>query len=507
MTTKLAIFTVCSNNYLPFARAFFASVHSLHPEADFYLCLADLMSQHPTVESKAWTTVVASQLGVQNIASLAFCYDIKEFNTSLKPFMFLYLLENLNYNTVLYFDPDICVYNRLDGPLEALRNGASLVLTPHILRPLETSEAPDDITIMRTGIYNLGFLGVSNSAESLDVLRWWGRRLRWQCLDAQADGLFVDQKFMDLAPAFAPNCQILYDDGLNVAYWNLQQRSITLRGNTWYAGRDQLIFFHFSGFDPRRPGWLSKYTTRFRGNLTPTMRRLMTDYARQLIDHGFDLESDIKYAYARFESGEPIHAFVRRMFREWTPEWQADPFKTYEAYVNAAWPDLPPDVPGLIVTNFMAFLWETLPGLKATFDLRRPQGLRDFVAWYVLRASADLDLGEGMIAPVRRHLADHGITLADTPRPAGVVDVQVSDNDRLLLEGIQKLRHRVAPSGSWREDALRFVHHMILAWIASRSSAKRASAAARRSAEVQASRGQSLGSAAVILAEAPPRPN
>jgi hypothetical protein len=506
MTASLAIFTICSNNYLPFARAFFASAQSLHPEADFYLCLADRAPENVTAEPAAWTTVAASQLGMPDIGSLAFSYDVKEFNTSLKPFMFLHLLERLRYGTVLYFDPDIRVYNRLDGPLDALRGGASLVLTPHILRPLETAEAPDDITIMRTGIYNLGFLGVANMLESLEVLRWWGRRVRHHCLDAPEDGLFVDQKFIDLAPAFAPNCQILYDDGLNVAYWNLLQRPVTHSGDTWHAGRDKLVFFHFSGFDPRRPGWLSKYTMRFRSNLTPSMRRLIAEYADQLTEYGFPVENNAAYAYASFESGAPIHAYVRRMFREWTPDWQGDPFRTYEAYAHQAWPDLPAAPPGFLVTNFMVFLWDNVPGLKVAFDLRRPQAVRDFVAWYVLRAPVDLGLDEGMIAPVRRHLAGHGITLADAPRPASVVDTLVSDNDRLLLEGLQQLRHCLAPAGSWREDMLRFVHRIVLARIASRSTAKRAAKAARRNAVAPAGPAQGLGGAVGILAEAPAQP-
>ena len=501
MTPKLAIFTICSNNYLPFARAFFASVQAQHPEADLFLCLADRAACAAEEPVPSWTILAANELGILDLDSLAFRYDIREFNTALKPFMLLYLLEQRGYDTVLYFDPDIYVYQRLDVPLAALRNGASMVLTPHILQPLETAEAPDDITIMRTGIYNLGFLGVSRTAESLDVLRWWGRRVREKCIDSQEEGLFVDQKFMDLAPAFAPACQILHHPGLNVAYWNLDQRDVTQSAGTWRAGEDDLIFFHFSGFDPLHPGRLSKYTTRFRNNLVPAMRCLTTAYADQLMRYGFGDARHARYAYATFASGAPIHALVRRMFRDWTPDWAGNPFQTYEGFTHEPWHDSQDLPPGLLVTNFMAYLWDTVPGLKAKFDLRVPVDARGFVAWYVLRAADTLALDETMVAPVRRHLAAHGIPLDNEPPPANVVDVPVSDNDRLLLEGLRTLRRRFAPVGSLREDVLLALHRAMLAAIAKRSTAKRAADTARRRNAAQA--GEGTHDAGRVLVRAP----
>lgn len=38
---RLAIFTICSNNYIPVARTFLTSARRHHPEADLFVCLAD----------------------------------------------------------------------------------------------------------------------------------------------------------------------------------------------------------------------------------------------------------------------------------------------------------------------------------------------------------------------------------------------------------------------------------------------------------------------------------
>ena len=64
--------------------------------------------------------------------------------------------------------------------------------------PVEDEDEPNDMTIMRSGVYNLGFLGVSACDESRIVLAWWARRLTYLCISAIEIGIFVDQKFMNL---------------------------------------------------------------------------------------------------------------------------------------------------------------------------------------------------------------------------------------------------------------------------------------------------------------------
>ena len=188
---RLAIFTICSNNYLPFARVLFESVRRHHPEAELFLCLADRKADLPGLYCDC-TVVEAHTLGVPDFPAFAFRYDIMEFNTALKPFMVLHVLERLGFGTVLYFDPDIELFAPLAGVLDQLRAGAPCVCTPHLCSPSEDRREPNDLTILRAGAYNLGFLGTSCTAQALEVVRWWARRLRFQCINAQAEGLFGD---------------------------------------------------------------------------------------------------------------------------------------------------------------------------------------------------------------------------------------------------------------------------------------------------------------------------
>ena len=57
-----------------------------------------------------------------------------EFNTAIKPYLMLRLFER-GYDKVIFFDPDIEIYRRLDDILALLEGGTSFVLTPHFCEP------------------------------------------------------------------------------------------------------------------------------------------------------------------------------------------------------------------------------------------------------------------------------------------------------------------------------------------------------------------------------------
>lgn len=394
-----AIFTICSNNYLPSARTFFDSVRRHHPDADLFLCLADRPLETEGFYDPDWKMVAAEHLGIPDFAGFSFRYDIMEFNTALKPFMFQHLLERLGYDIVLYFDPDIEVFRPLNLIVAKLSQGASFFLTPHLCSPCENECDPNDITIMRAGIYNLGFLGVARGEEANRVIDWWARRLRYQCINAQPEGIFVDQKFMDLVPGFAPHAYISHDTTLNVAYWNLPERHLEMRDGAWFVDGRPLTFYHYSGFDPNCPARLSKHDSRFDGSMPEPLRCLTGAYAETLLKNGYRTLSGIAYAYDRFASGTVIHPFVRQMFRQWHKIWPDDPFFTYEAFLHEPWPGASRRRPGHVVTNFMKFLYDTFPHLRIRLDLANPDHVVELVNWYVMDAAEDLLFDLPLVEP------------------------------------------------------------------------------------------------------------
>jgi hypothetical protein len=121
------------------------------------------------------------------------------------------------------------------------------------------------------------------------LLRWWFRRLRYECVSEQDRGVFVDQKFMDLIPGFSDAACILRDTTCNVAYWNLQQRKLTQVGHHWLVDGRKLRFFHFSGICIGDPTYLSKWTLAFRGaEICPPLRALIQHYSDQVLANGYE---------------------------------------------------------------------------------------------------------------------------------------------------------------------------------------------------------------------------
>ncbi|WP_336975218.1 glycosyltransferase [Sphingobium aromaticiconvertens] len=382
-TGRTAVFTISSNNYMPYTRTLVNSSVAAHPDADHFLCLADTKVGAKNFYPEKCQILETRELEIPDFPGFAFRYDIMEMNTAAKPYMFLHLFD-LGYDRVVYFDPDIKVYREITPVFEAFDAGARAVFTPHLTEPAETATPPDDITIMRAGIYNLGFAAFRRSEGVEEVLRWWARRLRYQCINAQDDGIFVDQKFMDLVPGFLPDVTILRNTTLNAAYWNLFQRHLEENGEEdWLVDGDPLIFFHFSGYDPRNSQQLSKHTAMFSENNGEALLSLLHDYKNDLKINGLYSTPKANYAYECFRSGAKIPTFVRHYFRNNHFTWNGDPFENFQDYLEQ--PSLgtaeAPD--GLICTNLMHALWQTSDYLRMTYDPATAAGVTGLAEWFV----------------------------------------------------------------------------------------------------------------------------
>jgi hypothetical protein len=366
------------------AKVLLASVAFHCPEAELYLCLADKRLPDTGQYPANVGIVAADELAIPDFCSFAFRYTIMEFNTALKPFMIRHLLGQA-IDTVLYLDPDIEVFAPLDMLLEPLRAGYSFVLTPHICQPAEGDTFPDDMGIMRAGIYNLGFLGVAVGKDTERLLRWWCRRLRYDCVSEQERGVFVDQKFIDLLPGFTDSVRIVRDTVCNVAYWNLQQRNLTQASDHWLIDGEQLRFFHFSGINIDDLTYLSKWTQEFRGaEISSALHALMQHYADQVRAAGYVTGGQQPpYAYGCFRSGTPIPDPVRRMFRDRHLSWLGDPFETYEEYLHLPIAEQWAGSSSCMITNLMDDLRQRDPWLRSRFNPARPEDVEAYVRWFV----------------------------------------------------------------------------------------------------------------------------
>jgi hypothetical protein len=168
------------------------------------------------------------------------------------------------------------------------------------------------------GIFNLGFCAIRRSDSSARIIDWWDSRLQEYCYADHLDGLHTDQKWMDYAPVFfGAELEVVRNHGVNAAHWNLAERPISFDGADYYAQRDKLVFFHFSGFDFKGE-LLTKHAPaeKQQGYLTPTVRDLGKAYRAAVKKNGFDDYIKIPYAFAAFDDGTPVTQPLRRLYRE-----------------------------------------------------------------------------------------------------------------------------------------------------------------------------------------------
>lgn len=266
---------------------------------------------------------------IPHFREMAFKYKLVELATAVKPFVFEFLSRRFTNRQLVYLDPDVRVYDRLEPVFRALETG-DIALTPHLLHfgPAGAG-TKGERDFLRNGAFNLGFIGIRQSEGAKAFLQWWGSRTGAWCYAEAEEGLFTDQRWLDLVCGFSGlSVVILRDPGCNAAHWNMHERLLTRVDGHYLVDGTPLRFYHFSGFDPARPSNLTGTARepRLETAAYELYRHLFAEYARELNSHAVVEEP---YHYDRFVNGEAIQPLHRRLFRlvrERGISFSSDPF-------------------------------------------------------------------------------------------------------------------------------------------------------------------------------------
>jgi glycosyltransferase involved in cell wall biosynthesis len=311
-----AVCTIVAKNYLAHARVLMESVRLWNPDLLRIVILVDRIDGYFDPTKESFEVVLSEELDIPKARWFHFKYPVLELSTAVKPYALGLLLERYKLDKIIYLDPDIKVYASL-GPLLDTLDQYSIVLTPHVIDPLDDGFHPSELDILRVGTYNLGFIGLLSGPETNRFLDWWREKLYDLCVIDLPRGIFVDQRWMDLAPSLFSRVGIIREPGYNVAYWNLNSRRIDRLHDSLTVNGQPLYFFHFSGFDPRNPGEFSRHQNRFRfSGLGLVTQELALQYRDDLFSAGFDSCRRWPYAYGRFANGLPIPDRGRSLHHE-----------------------------------------------------------------------------------------------------------------------------------------------------------------------------------------------
>jgi hypothetical protein len=326
--------TIVSLNYLPYARVLCRSFLRHHPDCSFYVLLVDRLPVDCHLDED-FELIPVESLNIPSFASVAFKYDILELNTNVKP-TFLKALLARGIDQLVYLDPDICVYSEMRSVFDALQSNA-IALTPHSLSP-DPQDVSSEAVLLLGGSFNLGFIGVRKCSETERFLEWWENRCLNLAFNEPKTGLFVDQKWINLAPCFFEGIKVLREPGCNMAFWNLHERELSSKnGRLCVNDSRPLEFFHFSGIAIHGNDQLSRRKSRFTLSNRPDLREIFAEYRSRLVEEGFEEFKKHDYAFGRFDDGQYINGLTRSIYAVNLDKFESDdPFSSSSRFYQWA---------------------------------------------------------------------------------------------------------------------------------------------------------------------------
>jgi len=409
---KPVICTIVAKNYLAQARCLVESFLEHHPDGRAFVLLVDRPDGYYDPEQEPFTTILAQDIGIPEFGVMIFRYTVLELSTAVKPFFLEYLFQHYEYGKICYFDPDIYFYRPIDEIWEKLES-YGIVLTPHLLGPLDDEYTPNELSILRSGTYNLGFIGLSRHPELEEFLHWWQSKMVKHCIVAIDKGLFVDQRWVDLVPGLFSSVYIHRDPGCNVAYWNLYHRHVEYNEGEYTVNGSPLKFYHFSGFYPDRPNVVSKHQNRYSFQDIPLVKALFDDYRDRLYANGYETVRHWPYTYdSQNIVGVRIPDVARTLWREFEindPSWSPFDVTSSRQFLTDLLTWLNEPMGGAsssqpLVTRLALAVHQQRPDLQRAFPDVLGRDRLEYVRWFVNWGKDDLNADVFFVQPMAESL-------------------------------------------------------------------------------------------------------
>ncbi|MCW3040603.1 MAG: hypothetical protein JWM31_2508 [Solirubrobacterales bacterium] len=335
--------TILARNYLPRALMLADSLreHGSGNPLVVFLIDATADAELPEIAGVRWMRPADLDLPERTVLELAMSYDLVEFATAVKPLVLQALLRE--FEAVIYLDPDTYLTSPMVELGPALDDSSGVVLTPHYLEPVGRENPFSEGHLLHVGVYNLGFCAVNRKADA--YLDWWWGHLRTECLHGPLDGLFTDQKWVDVG-AVLFDASTLRHYGYNVSVANAHERPIAADDDGYFISTNgqRLRLFHFHAFDPLRPEDLyARHSTAsggVQGTTNEALNTLARDYARGLLAKQDAQGPKPAYLYATDTTGRAISRRMRHAYRSAVledPDGVPTPFVEAEAEAYARW--------------------------------------------------------------------------------------------------------------------------------------------------------------------------
>ena len=259
------------------------------------------------------SALTLDDLQIPRLERFRFHYSQQPLSYASTPYRLAHLLRR-GFSRVVFLKQESLVLDSF-ASLYARLASESLVLTPHLLAPLEGADRiTRELNILQSGTFNIGLVGVAGTPSAHRFLAWWQDRVFTHCRHAVGEGMHYEQRWIDLAPALFDGVHILRDPAYNVGHWNLPERRIAVEGERVTVD-EPCRLFRFSGYNPDDPGRLTRAISRrlTADNAGPAVE-VFDRYRNALERAGYHETKRWPYAYATFDNGVPIPDIARQIY-------------------------------------------------------------------------------------------------------------------------------------------------------------------------------------------------
>ncbi len=309
------IYTVCTTNHLYQALTLGESLSKTNPDYELIIGLVDEM---PVLDFEIpYQIIPITDIQPVNLSGFKGEYTVMEVATACKPIFGLYLFEKYpDLQKLIYFDTDIWVMDSLE-PIEKNLDNYDIIINPHITQPIDLQEEWNEKQFLNAGLYNTGFVGMKRSENTFKFLNWWKIHLKDYGYYDFCNGMGVDQLCLNFVPIFYDKVLIEYSPAYNLAYWNLHEIEVTFVEEKYVInGKENLLFFHFSGYSLERPNLISKHIKSSKLSDYPTLKPLFAEYNGVLLRNHYHFFEQITPLYGKHSPPKKEKSFIVKLIEK-----------------------------------------------------------------------------------------------------------------------------------------------------------------------------------------------
>jgi hypothetical protein len=199
-----------------------------------------------------------------------------EYFFTCTPSLPLYILERWPHvDLITHLDADLFFFSHPRPLFEELGRDSVAIIGHRFSRANQRNR--------RFGIYNVGWVSFRRDDDGLRCLHWWRDRCIEWCYDRVEEHRYADQKYLDDWPQRFGRVRALEHKGANLAPWNIANYRIVERDGHVQVDDQDLVFFHFQGFQQVTPWLYNSNFGLYRTRPTSLMRRaVIGPYIRAL---------------------------------------------------------------------------------------------------------------------------------------------------------------------------------------------------------------------------------